>query len=609
MKKEKSEKQKKEKPKYGFLSNIWYMMRLSWKSNPAMLITSALCVPLTVAVGPLSALLPSTVVEYVSGGYAGERLLVMTVVLALALFLVTMTRSLLQMKHPAWSFANRMNFMLMYQNRLLECDYNKMEDPDYMMKAQKAMDITGNGSAITERLFQHLTDIFAHVLGLVTYSALIFMLSPALVLVLFVSTIILYYTGRFNANWTQKNKSKWYDKDRRISYISGQFGNLGAAKDVRLYGVAGWFNRMYKKLLGERVAWSVKGENRSLFSQFLTALLSLLRDGLAYGILIYKIANGDLSASEFVFYFALIGQYSGYLMGIINTYNAMYRSSLGVTDFRLLIDDKDLFNHGGGIPFPQSAPEIAFRDVRFRYPGAEKDTICGVSFKIRAGEKIAVVGLNGAGKTTLIKLLCGLYSPTAGEILVDGNPVSAYNIEDYYKNIAAVFQQIDLFPMSIEENIVFGEENDGGEEKLRRVLALSGLNEKIESLPQGVKTKFDRTLYEDAVDFSGGEKQKLALARALYKEAPVVVLDEPTSALDPIAENEIYQKYNELTRHTTSLFISHRLASTRFCDRIFFLENGVIAECGTHDELMEKGGKYAALYEVQSKYYKKEAAE
>ena len=602
----KTEKIKKEKPKHSFLSNIWYMLKLSWKLSRPVMIISALSIPLTAATAPIAALLPSAIVEYVSNGYSSNDLLIMIVGFSLVLFAISTTIRLIDSNIFRHSLGNRVKLEQMLTVKLMNCDYYKHEDPDFDMKFKKAISVTNNNTSIGESLFIHLTQVISNVIGLVTYSVLIWTLSPVIVIILFACTIILYLSGKMNADWTQANKANWQDKDRRINYLFSQAGDLKAAKDMRLYGISGWFADMYKKLLGERIEWGIRREKRIFAADFVTSALTLIRDAFAYGILVYSIACCELSASQFVFYFALIGQYSSYLFGIINTYNTLYKNSLSISDFREILDDKDIMNHGEGIPFPKGAPEIRFENVSFRYPKANANTINNLSFTIQAGEKIAIVGLNGAGKTTLIKLLCGFYVPTEGRILINGHELIEYNLEEYHEHIAAVFQKIELLPLSIEDNIVFNKDNFD-DKKLAKVLELSGLNNKIKALPQGVKSKFDRTLYEDAVDFSGGEIQKLALARALYKEGSIIILDEPTSALDPIAENEIYQKYNDLTKNATSIFISHRLASTRFCDRILFLEHGDIAERGSHDELMKLGGKYAELFEIQSHYYKKEA--
>jgi ATP-binding cassette subfamily B protein len=226
--------------------------------------------------------------------------------------------------------------------------------------------------------------------------------------------------------------------------------------------------------------------------------------------------------------------------------------------------------------------------------------------KFAAGEKIAVVGKNGAGKTTLIKLLCGLYSPSSGKILINGTNTAAVSKSSCFDLFATIFQDYYFLPMTIQQNITAGTEYD--RKRLFDAFEKAGIADKINSLPDREHSLMCKEVYKNAVDFSGGEKQKLLLAKAIYKNAPILILDEPTAALDPIAENELYLKYNELTRGKLSFFISHRLSSTRFCDRILFVSNGEIIEEGSHAELMAKKGAYYRMYQVQSYYYKEREA-
>jgi len=267
----------------------------------------------------------------------------------------------------------------------------------------------------------------------------------------------------------------------------------------------------------------------------------------------------------------------------------------------------DRFNRNVGIPLPKKEElpcNIEFKDITFRYAGSESNVIEKFNLKIGKGEKLAIVGVNGAGKTTLIKLLCGLYHPSSGEILVNGNNICKYNRDEYYSILSAVFQDIYIMPISIAKNIALCKEEKIDRKRVLQCLKLAGLKDKIDTFTKGIDTKLMKSMNQTATDLSGGELQKLVLARALYKNAPIIILDEPTAALDPIAENELYLKYGDLTKDRTSIFISHRLSSTRFCDRIVFLHKGNIAELGSHDELMKLKGKYAQMFEIQSHYYK-----
>lgn len=243
-----------------------------------------------------------------------------------------------------------------------------------------------------------------------------------------------------------------------------------------------------------------------------------------------------------------------------------------------------------------------FCDVSFAYPETDVMILKNLNLKIAAGEHLAVVGMNGSGKSTMIKLLCRLYDPSKGKITLNGIDIREFDYTEYLKLFAIVFQDFKLLAFPIGENIACSDEYD--EEKVWRCLEMSGMKERVEELPKKLKQSIYKLYEKDGVDFSGGEEQKIAIARALYKDAPFVILDEPTAALDPIAESEIYSRFNEISRNKTTVYVSHRLSSCRFCDRIVVFDDGNIVQNGTHEELLEnKNGKYSRLWNAQAQYY------
>ena len=341
-----------------------------------------------------------------------------------------------------------------------------------------------------------------------------------------------------------------------------------------------------------------------------THLVTALRDGVAYAVLIYAAVEGRVTPGEFVLYFSAISQMSGFIGGIIGYFGSFHEMKLKTSDcIEYLEEDHNRLRREGGIPKPEGRPlSVEFKNVTFKYPEGDKNVLENVSFKMEAGEKISLVGLNGAGKTTLTWLMCGLLLPDRGEVLIDGHSVYEYNREDLYSLFSLLPQRYTILPTSIAENVAMADRKDVDEARLWSALETAGIADRIRRLPQGVETGMSKEFDAQAVNLSGGEMQKLLLARALYHRAPIMILDEPTAALDPIAEHEMYLKYNEISENTTSVFISHRLASARFCDRIYLLDGAKFAECGTHEELMAKGGKYKELFDIQSKYYKEDAA-
>ncbi|HML47529.1 MAG TPA: ABC transporter ATP-binding protein, partial [Clostridia bacterium] len=388
-------------------------------------------------------------------------------------------------------------------------------------------------------------------------------------------------------------------------YLSRVAQDEVAGKDVRLYDMRTWFQTVFEALLSDKWVSTWRVATWRLQTRLIGTLTLLLRDGLAYAYLIVLAIRGQMSLADFTLYFGAITGFSAWVTDILTQYNRLLEGNRKVCDLRAYLEMPDTPLPADPLPPPplDTPPSIVFEDVSFGYePG--KPVLDHVSFCIEAGQRLALVGVNGAGKTTLVKLLCGFYKPWSGRILLGGADIARIPREQLYTAYSAVFQEFPIFPFSLAENVGMTTGDALDKQRVCDCLDAAGLGDFVRSLPQGVEESMLKVYDEDGVVLSGGQQQKLILARALYKAAPVLLLDEPTAALDPIAESALYEAYAAFTRDRTALYISHRLASTRFCDRVILLESGRILEEGTHEALLKAGGAYAKMFETQSRYYR-----
>ena len=429
--------------------------------------------------------------------------------------------------------------------------------------------------------------------------------SPVLLgLIIFLCLLISYTDYKMSA-YTRQMAQDLIPINRKYSYYCGLAFDPAYQKEIRLFAMDDLIMDKTQSYINDVFVNLVEMYRKEGSATSLTGALQVLIRFLSYSYALLRVAGEKFGPRISLEQFTVL---LGGVESFISSFKAIFASIFNIkmalfhlepfSEF-LLLEEDGIENQGDQV---QDFKSLKFDHVTFAYPGSDRKILDDISFEIKNGEKISIVGINNAGKTTIVKLICGFFTPDSGRILLNDREISSYNKESYLKSLACVFQDFSLFPLTIEENIYSQAKAD--EEKLENILTDLDMKEKIFALDQGIKSKFDKSIYSDAIDLSGGEKQKLAIARALYRDGDLIILDEPTAALDPLAEAEIYENFNQLTHGKTAIFISHRMSSTKFTDKVLVLDGGKVVAFDSHEKLLKINTIYKDLFQAQAQYFK-----
>lgn len=611
----------KEVPKYlkelfaGFFSRLFYIFRLVWETKKSLLFLMVFMAVFNGVMPVIGSLIGARLMNRLAEAYSGVQMAfgVIAAILVLQFFYTFVNQAVTRLYSSIMSISgeqvtNHVKMKIMRKAR--EVDMVSFDSPDFYARMENANREAGMRPI---QIMNSTFSVLSTVISIVSYIAVLFAVSwwsPWLIILVSIpATVVNFVFRKKNVNYMffrSKNR-------RQMDYYASTIIDKDLVKEIRMFDLADTFTDKYKEAFDEYY----KGLRRLRIEECLYGLGAALLTSVVYCLLYIFLAKGvyrgDFPVGDFALYTGAITAIGAGVASFISSTASIYEGTLFIENLITFLNERPSIVPS--LPEPRHVERgvghtIEFRDVRFRYQGLDHDVLKGINVKIGAGETVVIVGLNGAGKTTFVKLLTRLYDPSSGTVLLDGHDIREYDVDELYDMFGIIFQDFGKYAVTAGENIVFGDvERAAGETEVIDAAKKSGADVFIDKLKDGYSTPLMRYFEADGAELSIGQWQKLAIARAFYSDSDILILDEPTASLDPMAEQDIFNRFNELRRNKTSIFISHRLSSATIADTILVMEDGMIVEKGSHAELMALKGKYYELFSTQAARYVSEAEE
>jgi ABC-type multidrug transport system fused ATPase/permease subunit len=586
---------------YNTLINSKFMLGYVWKAKTGkvFLLTKMLISALDAIVALSYAIMPGLIINELIGFRRLDMLLLYTGLLICTPVINQIINLFARKYTNKLSMALNVKFESEFYDHIIRMDYETLEKPDIQIMKERAQQTMGSILGFVDQL----TGLLSAVLGLITISSIIITLNSLTILliicVVFVNSI---FTKRINIK--QYDISKVVSKlDRQQWGVTYMLEQLHFAKELRVFGLETFLIVPFIKNKQEMNKLYLKSSTNQDILRLFNATTNFLQQLVIYAYLLYYVLFKNLAVGSMTIYLTATSQFFNALNQIFNSYLRISSSNLNIEEMKEFMEIPS-HQHEMGCEQPvfNSSSILEFKNVSFKYPGSDRYVLENINVTLRGNEKLCIVGANGSGKSTFIKLLMRLYSATDGEILLNGKNINEYEYTQYQRLFAPVFQDFARYYFSLGENIVLS--NDYNLEWLREVCDKIGLIELVEKLPKGFETQVDKWIDEEGFNPSGGEDQRIAIARAVYHNAPFLILDEPTAALDPLAEYEIYTQFNKMITDKAAVLITHRLSAVQMADNVAVLDNGKLVEYGTHKSLYDKGGIYTEMFNKQAEFYR-----